>query len=301
MRGVLSKWIALILLVLVLAVPFPASAQGEIQFASLSVGFWPEFDQPSMLVIYDFVLSPEVSLPVDVSLRIPADANLIAVAYEGEGGLLNASFQEPFVEGDWQVVVVTVDTSSVYRIEYYAPITFNGSERKFSFTWPGDYAVDLATLELQIPSKTTQVSSSPELTIEREAGGLKYRSWQAENMAQGEQISFALTYTRTSDALTSSGQPIQAEPVGDDTTGRISMNNYLPYILGGIGLVMIVAGGFYFWQSGKGKSKPSQRHRHRAQVETDDGEQTYCHQCGKRAQPSDRFCRTCGTRLRRES
>ncbi|HEX6268955.1 MAG TPA: zinc ribbon domain-containing protein, partial [Anaerolineales bacterium] len=26
----------------------------------------------------------------------------------------------------------------------------------------------------------------------------------------------------------------------------------------------------------------------------------YCHECGARAQPGDRFCRTCGSRLRVE-
>ncbi|GAB4433188.1 MAG: hypothetical protein Kow002_20800 [Anaerolineales bacterium] len=298
MHGTSSKWLFLLVAVLVLATPFSARAQEPVALSSLQVSFWPEFDQPSMLVIYDFILSPDAELPAEVALRIPAEADLIAVAYEQGGGLLNASYNEPYQDGEWMVIPVLAETPSIYRIEYYAPITFDGSKRQFTYLWPGDHAVNQFMFELQIPPDTTELSSSPELTIERQTGGLQYKAWAAEGLAEGEQIPFTLTYTRTSNTLTRDIQPMQAEPVDENTSGRISLSNYLPYILGGVGIILIVAGGVYFWQSGKGKPRKRQRQRHRSQAVNSD-EQTYCHQCGKRAQASDRFCRTCGTRLRR--
>lgn len=299
MHGKLSKGLFLVILIL-LAIPFSASAQASISLSSLTVSFWPEFDQPNMLVIYDFSLPSETSLPTQVALRIPAEADLVAVAFEQDSGLLNADYDEPYQEGEWLVVPVNVDSQSIYRIEYYAPITFKENERQFTFLWPGDYAVGQLTFELQIPPETTQLSSSPELVTEKQAGGLEYRAWNAGEVAEGAQIPFTLTYSRTSDALTRDIQPMQAGPVDESTSGRISLSNYMPYILGGIGLILIIVGGVYFWQSGKGKSRPRERQRHRSLTETqENGEQRYCHQCGKRAQPNDRFCRTCGTRLRK--
>jgi hypothetical protein len=299
MHGILSKGIFLVILVLLIT-PFSASAQAPISLAALNVSFWPEFDQPNMLVIYDFILPPEANLPAQVALRIPADADLIAVAFEQDGGLLIAEYDEPYQEDEWLVVPVTIDSQSIYRIEYYAPIAFEGDQRNFSYLWPGDYAVDRVTFELQIPPDSTGLSSSPELVTQRQAGGLQYRSWNAGNIAAGEQIPFTLTYSRSSNALTRDIQPMQAEPVDENTSGRVSLSNYMPWILGGVGLILIIVGGVYFWQSGKGKSRPQQRQRHSAKTTLQDNdEQTYCHQCGKRAQPSDRFCRTCGTRLRK--
>lgn len=299
MRGFSSKGLFLVILVL-LAAPFSASAQEPVSLSALNVSFWPEFDQPNMLVIYDFILRPDTSLPAEVALRIPAEAELLAVAFEQDGSLLNADYNEPFQEGEWLVIPIVVDTSSIYRIEFYAPITFNGDERQFTYLWPGDYAVDQVTLELQIPPDTTQLSSSPELVSERQAGGLQYKSWNSVGLAKGQQVPFTLTYSRSSNELTRDIQPMQAETVDENTSGRISLSNYMPYILGGVGLILIIVGGVYFWQSGKGKSKPRQRQRHRLLTEAqENGEQIYCHQCGKRAQPSDRFCRTCGTRLRK--
>jgi len=299
MHGISTKGFFLLLLIL-LATPFSAAAQGSISLSVLNVSFWPEFDQPEMLVIYDFVLPPDTTLPAQVDMRIPAEAELVAVAFEQDGGLLNANYNEPYTDGDWLVVPVIVDSASMYRIEYYASITFNGDERQFSYLWSGDYPVDQLTFELQIPPDTTDISSTPELTTERQAGGLGYRSWKASSLAEGEQVPFTLTYSRSSDTLTRDIQPMQAEPVDENTSGRILLSNYLPYLLGGVGLILIVVGGVYFWQSGRGKPKPQGQQRHRARAAAGEGdEQIYCHQCGKRAQPNDRFCRTCGTRLKK--
>ncbi len=299
MHGNSSKGLFLLLLIL-LASPFSVAAQQPVSLSILNVSFWPEFDQPKMLVIYDFLLPPDNTLPAQVDMRIPAEAELVAVAFEQDGGLLNANYTEPYTQGEWLVVPVIVDSASTYRIEYYAPITFDGDERRFTYLWPGDYPVEQVTLELQVPPDTTDISSTPELTAERQVGGLGYRSWNGSGFAEGEQIPFTLTYSRTSNVLTRDVQPMQADPVDENTSGRILLSNYLPYLLGGVGLILIVVGGLYFWQSGRGKPKPQRQKRHRSRAEAENGDELiYCHQCGKRAQPNDRFCRTCGTRLKK--
>lgn len=299
MHGFSSKGVFLLLLVL-LAFPFSTAAQQPVSLSVLNVSFWPEFDQPKMLVIYDFTLPLGTSLPAQVAMRVPAEAELAAVAFEQDGGLLNADYDEPYTEDEWLVVPVNVDSTSFYRIEFYAPITFNGDERHFTYLWPGDYAVGQVKFELQIPPDTTEISSTPELTANRQVSGLEYRSWTGSGFAEGEQIPFTLTYSRSSNVLTRDVQPMQADPVDENTSGRILLSNYLPYLLGGVGLILIVVGGVYFWQSGRVKSRPQGQQRHRPRAAAGNGdEQTYCHQCGKRAQPNDRFCRTCGTRLKK--
>src|SRR5512142_3522734 len=51
-----------------------------IKLSTLQVQLWPEYDQPSMLVIYDFRVPDSLKLPVSVSLNLPKDAHLVAVA-----------------------------------------------------------------------------------------------------------------------------------------------------------------------------------------------------------------------------
>jgi hypothetical protein len=79
------------------------------------------------------------------------------------------------------------------------------------------------------------------------------------------------------------------------------MTGILPWVLAGIGVLLIAVGvvGFAVWQ--RGGQRSSTIRRQTPQHKEGEGEFIYCHQCGKRAQPGDIFCRTCGTRLRRGS
>jgi hypothetical protein len=300
MFGSLHKWLLLSLLLVLLTMPIPASAQGNVTLDTCTVQLWPEFDQPAMLVIYDFTLAEGTSLPVDITLRIPTDATLIAVANAPTGDLFNVPYQDPYEESGWQVVTFTIDTATTYHIEYYAPLTRIDTQREYVYLWPGDYAVGTFNVSVRIPADTTEVTTDPQMRSSASEDNTQTSlEWETSNLEAGAQLPIKLTYTRTSDQLSVSNQPLETGTVDESTQGRISLNNYLPYLLGGLGVLLIVGGGIYFWQTGR--EKPTVRKRHRARDEDRDSEDVYCHQCGKRAQPGDRFCRTCGTRLRRES
>lgn len=300
MFGSLHKWVLLPLLLVLLTMPIPASAQGNVILDTCTVQLWPEFDQPAMLVIYDFTLAEGTSLPVDITLRIPTDATLIAVANAPVGNLLNVPYQDPYEESGWQVVAFTIDTDTTYRIEYYAPLTRIDTQREYVYLWPGDYTVGTFNVSVRIPADTTEVTTDPQMRSSASEDNTQTSlEWETSNLEAGTQLPIKLTYSRTSDQLSVSNQPLETGTVDKSTQGRISLNNYLPYILGGLGVLLIVGGGIYFWQTSR--EKPTVRKRHRTRDEDHDSEDVYCHQCGKRAQPSDRFCRTCGTRLRKES
>src|SRR5574341_379120 len=75
----MRKWLVIAFLLGILTTPVSAGAQGEVKLASLEVQLWPEYDQPSMLLIYDFTLTEGIGLPVNVAIRIPKDANRTAL------------------------------------------------------------------------------------------------------------------------------------------------------------------------------------------------------------------------------
>ena len=96
--------------------PVSASAQSDAALSFVTVQLWPEYDQPSMLVIVDFQTTPATSLPVTLSFRIPAEASLIAVASdEGNGQFINTPYQEPTPDGEYQVFAMTIEENKSYR------------------------------------------------------------------------------------------------------------------------------------------------------------------------------------------
>ncbi len=297
----MRRWFALGFLVLWLAFPVSAGAQSKISLKAVDVQFWPEYDQPSMLVIYDFAVSDSTSLPAEVVLRIPKAANLIAVASNTpSGGLINAGFDGPTVSGDWQSIAVKVETQATYHLEYYQPLTRSAATREFDYLWPGDYPAEAFGVYLRASVDTTGVTTDPPLAPVQPSEDILAYQQSIGALPAGQQFTLHISYEKSSDTLASPSEGLQpSAPVDQNTTGRVMFSNYLPYIIGTLGLVLILGGVVYYWRSGRRRGGRERRH-HAARPEDEKDSQAYCHQCGARARPGDRFCRVCGSKLRHE-
>ena len=295
----MRKWFLILALGILFLFPSVVSAQNNVTLGSVSVQLWPEYDQPSMLVITDFKAADNTQFPASATFHIPQDANLIAVAaYDPNGSLVNAAYDGPTAEDDSQVFTITL-SSAAARFEYYQPIVFNGDERTFSYLWDNRYAVDAFTIRVLEPLDTTSLTTVPDLPSITQDNDLRYFSGSPLKLGAGEQFGLQLDYKKTSNTLITNSQAVQpAAPVDASTPGRVSMSNYLPYILGGLGVLMIVGGSAYYWRARRSSSKKPRRRAKPNAEHAQNDEESYCPQCGTRAMPADRFCRVCGARLR---
>lgn len=275
-------------------------AQSDITLAVVSVQLWPEYDQPSMLVITDFQVTENTNLPVDLTFRIPKSANLIAVAtYTTNGELVNAVYDAADIKEGWQYFTITIDTATVYRFEYYQPLEFDGKQRTFDYLWDGLYSVEQFAVRVLEPLDVTSFSTQPQLPSVSKEDDLTYHAGNITQLAVGEDFSLNLAYKKIGNTLISEPQGVQpSAPVNENTQGRISLSNSLPYMIGGLGVLMVLGGFGYYWQNTRNSVV---KHRRRSSPQSLVGDaDTYCPQCGARAKAGDRFCRTCGARLRHQ-
>jgi hypothetical protein len=293
-------------LCLSLVVASSAGAQNVVKFSALEIDLWPEFDRPDILVIYRITLSPDVRLPAEVTLRIPTEAgepNAVA-ARQADGGLFTITYNRQ-VDGEWALVTFTA-TMPDLQLEYYDPrLARQGGERSFEYRWPGDYAVDSLSIQVQQPVESSEMRISPALDPGvTSQDGLVYHNKQVGSLAEGEPFSIRFSYQKSTDTLSTKGLPVEpSAPLDSATDLAGSLRAALPWVLGALGVILIVGGGWWYWQSGRGQDRPETRRRRRpaAARETVPAEgHIYCHNCGKRAASGDRFCRTCGTKLRLE-
>lgn len=304
----MQKWLGLFLILGLLMVPAHAEAQGGVKLESLSIELWSEFDQPSMLVISEFIVSDVTSLPAKVTMRFPKDGNLIAVAFESNGNLFNTQFESTAEQGNWQTVTLNVESHNPYRIEYYQPLLREENKRSFTYRWFGDYYVKNFSVSLIVPADSVEVATTPTVpTFEIAANGLTLMGTTIQNdLKMGHSYQFDVEYERTSDMLSHSEQADQiqvSEPIGPDTPGRVSVDK-LPWFIGGIGLALIALALIIYWRSSESNTQTSVRSgRQRTSRQTageNNDKEIYCQECGTRSTSGDRFCRTCGTRLRVE-
>lgn len=304
--------VLVLFVLLALGLPAQARAQALTRLATAEVDLWPEFDQPSVLVIYHIALPAQVQLPAELTLRIPSAAgkpNAVA-ARQPDASLLNLPYTQEDAGGGWSRLTFSATTAEV-QIEYYDPgLTKDGNARHFEYHWAGDYPVDALTIIVQQPVSASQMRISPSMGEgAASADGLVYYTYQAGTLSAGQSFAITLDYQKSNDDLSAKSVPVQ--PTGtlsDGTAGWLTAASVLPWILGGLGVLLIGGGVIWYRRSGNvqfrsSETKAQRRPRTRASKpgevsEEQDGAGVYCHQCGKRASPGDRFCRACGAELR---
>jgi hypothetical protein len=239
-----------------------------------------------------------------LDLRVPAQAEVFAVAIaDPVNGLLNAPYDRT-VQGSWATLTITANLQDV-QVEYYDALVKNGTTHQIAYEWIGDHAVDAFAITLQQPVGAMDMVTDPTLTKSSVAqDGFIYYQSAPQSLAKGQSFTLTANYQKATDELSTSGLPVQpTQPLNASTTGRVTMSNILTWVLAGIGAALIVVGivgGLYMWKNGTRRSSASSKRHTQPQQPSETGE-VYCQQCGKRAQPGDVFCRTCGMRLRAET
>ncbi len=293
----------------------------SVSLVSLIVELWPEYDRSSMLVIYRGRLADEVTLPATVELRIPTNAGgptAVAVANE-RGELLNAPYETEPV-GDWLLIRATMDQPA-FQVEYYAPLERQGDERRYTFTWPGDYPIQEMVLVFKEPLSATNVTLTPPFP-EAAPGpeGVTIHRWQVGSLQADETLQVTVAYQKPDDRLTISAMPppVQSEPVAGPSSStpssqRISVRSILGAALIGVAVILIVVGGIWWvWTqrtmataapSPPPRPRRSSRGRRRKapalpRTSVSDQGGGFCHQCGTPLAVEDRFCPRCGTRAK---
>lgn len=291
-----------------------AQAQGISGLAELEVDLWPEYDRSDVLVIYKAKLPANVSLPVDVTLKIPAaSGEPYAVAVrQMDGALLNATYNRQ-VQEDWALITITATMPEI-QLEYYDPqIEIAGDKRSYTYIWPGDYTVDSMRMIIQQPIGASQMSVEPNLGSFTQIQGdpMQYYMMDVGSPKAGEMVSVDVNYTKDTDTLSVENLQVQPTgPINGNDGGRQSdLLAYLPWLIGGLGILLLAGGGVWYWQMNKMEKHPTVKKRSRRgkgtikspeQISAENGNQgVFCHQCGKRAASGDRFCRSCGSKLRK--
>lgn len=291
MRGRSARLPVLLATVLVLAA-VAARADGQepsVRLEGVEVALWPEYDRPSMLVIYRLVLSADVSLPAPMVVSLPAAVGLPnAVAERVADRLVNLAYDR-VVSGE-VAQLRFVANSAVVQVEYYDPaLAIDGQRRTFEYRWPGDYAAAALDVVVQHPPGAADVKIEPP-AADAEMGndGLRYQRLDLGAVAAGQTIAVSLNYDRDQESLTSTLVPPPA-PAGVQASTPASLPAGSPmsasYLVMAILLAFGLAGlamGVLLRLRGGGRGRPAGA--------------AFCTRCGKSVRPGDRFCGKCGAR-----
>jgi hypothetical protein len=286
----------------------PAFAQAPPTIDLLEVEFWPDFDQPSMLVLMTGTLAEDVTLPVTLVLPVPADATINAVARVDENGGMFSDID--YDQSSSGLVTFTV-TDPTFRIEYYAPYTADGNQRDYTFDWLSEIPVSELLVTVQQPAMADEISLDPAAgESSNRQDGLVYHSLPPQAVPAGQSFRLETSYELNNPQLTvetlANQQPIIPPAAGNLENPEANSDGTLnwPIIIIAAGLSLaLVAGAWLLLSNRRSKRrvlKPQPVRRPQTPPPTSKATKgasssNFCHECGRSLDPSDKFCRSCGT------
>ncbi len=302
-----SSLLAIVLVAFVLTALSVAAQAAPPTLDTWDTQVWPEFDQPSVLVITTGSLASGTTFPQQVRVPIPAAAQVHAVAYpEDNGNLLSLNWTvEPGSAG--QNVVFELNQNR-FVVEYYADILSPPPARSFELNLVAPYAAQQASLALRQPSRASNLQTTPLLA----PGGLDALGNPTYTLDLGEQAAgqntlLQVSYTKPDAQPSVTSSP--SSPTGEaaaPTSGGESV--WLPWVVGVAAGLLVGAVIFYLLQrrSGSVVSRQSRRRAARKQggrsapavaggkAAAGAPATKFCVQCGQKFEGVDKFCRNCG-------
>lgn len=311
----------LFLITIAVAVPAAAAQTNATQLSTLAVELWPDYDRPAVLVLLTGQLPESAILPATLTIPLPPNADVNAVArFDENGGLLS---DVDYTTENGRLTLTT--PADRFRVEYYAPYKVDGDQYTFTFDWTSDLAIDQMTAVVQQPVAATdfRVSPAPTGSSADRGDGLTYHTLPARAVGAAEPYTIDLSYTVTTPLLSAPSQDLPgasaessnaSATAGAGSTAAAS-GGFNPWWLLAVAGVLAVAGGAWYMGHRQGstssraqkpqpsrpaKSKPAGSKPPATITSKAVAPGRYCHNCGRPAQAVDTFCRHCGTQLKVE-
>lgn len=287
----------LLILLVLLGLAVPAGAQSTLSVDFLQLQLLPEYDQPSMLVIYTIQLTAEQTLPAEVSVRIPARVgDPMAVTVQEADSVLRYREYTRTVEGEWSEITFTADFP-IIQIEYYdTALNQRDNPRSYDFRWLSDFDINNLVVSVIEPVDVTGMSILPNLgNVTQSAEGLTIYNGSLGSWPAGETFDLTLSYNKNTTNLAVDG------PSGS----FFDALSPLAWVLFGVGALVVVGGGVLFVRNRQNEAESAYRQKKQRSGSRSGGRRAsggkanvFCHDCGRQAVSGDKFCRECGTKLR---
>jgi len=273
-----------------------AAAETTPSLTSMAVSVMPEYDQPRVLVSYRGELNADVALPLEVQLRMPADAEIAQVCsiiYRPDEEHLCQTYEaEP--DGQYMAVRWEAVTPIMY-VEYYYGSISGAGQRSLDFNFWAPYPVQNLDLFVLEPSDATDFTLTPEPADTVDEQGFRHHSYVFTDISVDEPVSIEMAYARQTD------QP-SAPP--RDTGAAAADGSAIPQSII-ISLGVVAAGVLAFVVY----SVFIRRFRVRAVARAGlavggqgtaprGGGGSFCRHCGGPVRPESAFCHGCGQEVR---
>ena len=289
--------------------------------ARLRLSIWPEYDDPRVLIMLRGEMAPRQAFPASVTLPLPKGTEIVGAGMISEQ---NELILHPYevVPGDAQdSLQLNLPVPRFFLEFYYNPFTASRAEKRFTYTTPTPYPIEVLEVDIQQPLQATNFTLEP-ASMEHltDKQGFTYHQFAYRDITKGQSQTFTVSYSKT--VFTPSVPKQQPAPQSPKNARPLSNTAFVSLsILAGAILIFAV---WAWWLRGsqpqhmpatssapESTSTPSaflallqeDVQIQETGVTTPAQPQTrvvnFCAHCGHKPLPNDRFCSECGKPIKR--
>ncbi|MCB8960718.1 MAG: zinc ribbon domain-containing protein [Ardenticatenales bacterium] len=300
----------------------------------LQVEFWPDFDEPNVLILVTGDFPAGTNFPVTFTWPLPLDARVHVAARIDSSGQMIDDIAYQLLAGGVQITA----PETRFRLEYYVPYEETDAGRSYTYGLPAGLTINSFDVAVQQPAAAPSItiSPAPEMTQDR-GDSLNYMLLPTQAVSPQDTVTITFSYPVGSGMLTTEvfSAPVLPTQVPQASSGISGSNGFdnlnWPLLIAGVAGLLVsfyfIGSGLREWRAqGAARTRRAQRSRPapsrpRPQRQQQPaprrerkpapparsappsepaaaGAASFCHNCGAPIDGNDRFCRQCGTAIR---
>ena len=251
-----------------------------VRFKNVDLWVNPEYDRPTLLVMLEGDIDG-VEPPVQVRFMVPAAAEMYSAgSLTGRGGQGYTGGPPDRVASDipgWDEISYELQTD-IFRVEYYDTSISGQSDKTISYDFRTISPISNLNVAVQQPKNSSKFTVTPAGNAGTDGEGYRINTFFFNNVTPGAPLHFDIAYSK-----------------GGTNTGLIM----------GLILGAIVVGGVILWMLKSRqrryvpvRSSGRQSKGYSRQTSSKNLGKRFCTLCCEPAGASDKFCPSCGGKLR---
>ena len=232
-------------------------AINDLTIGRMRVAIWPEYDDPSVLVIYDGRFEDASSYPIKTSFLVPKGAvisDACSLSYEGQHF---CQLYKSVNRGAYDEVSLLLPYPNFYLSFHSFGFDIAAEQREFDYHIKANHPITAMEVDIQQPLRSTAFNISPaeNATNSLEKGtiskvkGFNHFAYQLNDISEGQESVFKINYIKDDPKpsvdikyASMSGPQVWGSPY--ETQKKIKS---MVYILFGSGLLGVMLIAWYIW------------------------------------------------------
>ncbi|OGO22318.1 MAG: hypothetical protein A2Z28_02020 [Chloroflexi bacterium RBG_16_51_9] len=276
-----------------------------VKFKNVELWINPEYDRPSLLVMLEGNLDGAVA-PVEVKFMVPAAAEMYSAgsltARGGQGYTGGPPGRQPSQIPGWDEISYIL-TTETFRVEYYDPVISSEPDKAISYDFRTVAPISNLNVIVQQPKRSSSFTVTPKGTAGTDYEGFSiYTSYYNNLTADSAPVHFDIAYSKSAANNTGLivGIVLGAIVVGGTALWMLKprRNRYVPVRASGNQRKGYARQPKSSRSGSSDKAQPESGRRAGGQSGQGDSGNRFCTKCGEPAGESDKFCPSCGNKLR---